>query len=147
MSKVNIDADAKKSIGFLESINQELKSTPFELAYRALNELLIAVVCFNPDNQISLQAVWDDFLMTKVLPRIEGDSEKLQDDGEHSLLNKLEAILASQLDEIWSDDKKRPDLLRENISGDELLVQCRSKKKINWMKKRLNDSGFTSFWP
>jgi len=105
------------------------------------------VVCFNPDNQISLQAVWDDFLMTKVLPRIEGDSEKLQDDGEHSLLNKLEAILASQLDEIWSDDKKRPDLLRENISGDELLVQCRSKKKINWMKKRLNDSGFTSFWP
>jgi len=147
MSTIDIDKDAKKSIGFLESINQELKSTPFELAYRALNELLIAVVCINPSDDIALQAVWDDFLMTKVLPRIEGDSEKLQDDGEHSLLNKLETILASQLGKIWSDAKKRPDLLRENISGDELLVQCRSKKKINWMQKRLNDSGFTSFWP
>jgi len=147
MSQVSIDADAQKSIKFLEAINHELKGTPFELAYRALNELLIAVVCFNPDNQTSLQAVWDDFLMTKVLPRIEGDSEKLQDDGEQSLLNKLEGILANQLDEIWGDDEKRPDLLRENTNGDNLLVQCRSKKKIHWMQKRLNDSGFTSFWP
>jgi len=147
MGQVSIDADAQKSIEFLEAINKELTSTPFELAYRALNELLIAVVCFNPDNQTSLQAVWDDFLMTKVLPRIEGDSEKLQDDGEQSLLNKLESILANQLNEIWGDDKKRPDLLRENTNGDDLLVQCRSKKKINWMQKRLNDSGFTSFWP
>jgi len=147
ISQVKIDADAHKSIEFLESINQELKTTPFELAYRALNELLIAVVCFNPSDQQTLQAVWDDFLMTKVLPRIEGDSEKLQDDGEQSLLNKLETILAVQLNEIWNDDKKRPDLLRENISGEPLNIQCRSKKKIHWMQKRLNDNSFTSFWP
>ena len=147
MSKVSIDADAKKSIQFLEAINQELKSTPFELAYRALNELLIAVVCFNPNEQLTLQAVWDDFLMTKVLPRIEGDSEKLQDDGEHSLLNKLETILAIQLDEIWNDEQDRPDLLRENNEGGVLQIKCRSKKKIHWMQRRLNDNGFTSFWP
>jgi hypothetical protein len=146
LSKVSIDADAKKSIAFLESINAELKGTPFELAYRALNELLIAVVCFEPDNEIALQAVWDDFLMTKVLPRIEGDSEKFQDDGEHSLLNKLESILVIQLADIW-ELEVRPDLLRENIDGTVLNIPCRSKKKINWMKHRLSDNGFTSFWP
>ena len=146
LSKVSIDADAKKSIAFLESINAELKGTPFELAYRALNELLIAVVCFEPDNEIALQAVWDDFLMTKVLPRIEGDSEKLQDDGEYSLLNKLESILTVQLDKIW-ESKVRPDLLRESVSGEILYIPCRSKKKINWMKNRLSGNGFTSFWP
>lgn len=54
--------------------------------------------------------------MTKVLPRIEGDSEKLQDDGENSLLSKLESVLAVQLSEIW-ETKARPDLLRENIDG------------------------------
>jgi len=146
MSKVSIDADAKKSIGFLDTINAELKGTPFELAYRALNELLIAVVCFEPDNEIALQAVWDDFLMTKVLPRIEGDSEKLQDDGEHSLLNKLESVLMIQLADIW-ELEVRPDLLRENIDGTVLNIPCRSKKKINWMNNRLSDNGFTSFWP
>lgn len=146
MSSISIDADAQKSIGFLEAINAELKGSPFELAYRALNELLIAVVCFEPDNEIALQAVWDDFLMTKVLPRIEGDSEKLQDDGEHSLLNKLESIVTVYLDKIW-DSEIRPDLLRESVSGEILYIHCRSKKKINWMKNRLSDNGFTSFWP
>ncbi|OQK16513.1 hypothetical protein AU255_00985 [Methyloprofundus sedimenti] len=146
MTKVESDKDAQKSIQFLESINAELKGTPFELAYRALNELLIAVVCFEPKDEVSLQAVWDDFLMTKVLPRIEGDGEKLQDDGEHNLFNKLESVLAFQLSQIW-ESEARPDLLRENINGDVLTIPCRSKKKINWMKNRLSDNGFTSFWP
>ena len=146
ISEVSIDGDAKKSIEFLDSINIQLKGTPFELAYRALNELLIAIICFKPDNDIALQAVWDDFLMTKVLPRIEGDTEKLQDDGENSLLIKLESIFAQQLDKIW-ESEDRPDLLRENIDGTVLTIPCRSKKKISWMKERLNDNGFTSFWP
>lgn len=146
MSNISIDGDAQKSIEFLEAINEELKGSPFELAYRALNELLIAVVCFEPDNEIALQAVWDDFLMTKVLPRIEGDNEKLQDDGEHSLLNKLESVLKTQLAEIW-ELEVRPDLLRERMDGTVLNIPCRSKKKINWMKNRLSDNGFTSFWP
>ena len=146
ISKIAIDSDGRKSIQFLETVNAELKGTPFELAYRALNELLIAVVCFEPENGVALQAVWDDFLMTKVLPRIEGDSEKLQDDGENSLLNKLESVLAEQLGEIWGSET-RPDLLRESIDGEELAIPCRSKKKISWMQHRLRDNGFTSFWP
>lgn len=141
------DPDGSKSITFLEAINSVLKGTPFELAYRALNELLIAVVCFRPNQPLSLQAVWDDFLMTKVLPRIEGDSEKLQDDGENSLLNQLESILAEQLNEIWTKPASRPDLLREQINGDIINISCRSKKKLNLMKARLSTNGFTSFWP
>ncbi|NOQ63725.1 MAG: restriction endonuclease [Methyloprofundus sp.] len=138
---------AKASIQFLEAINQVLKASPFELAYRALNELLIAVVCFKPESPIELQAVWDDFLMTKVLPRIEGDSEKLQEDGEKNLLTQLENVFAEQLADIWAEDKTRPDLLRESLKREELAVSCRSKKKLSWMQARLSNNGFTSFWP
>ena len=141
------DPDGSQSILFLEAINSVLKTTPFELAYRALNELLIAVVCFMPKGKTELQAVWDDFLMTKVLPRIEGDSEKLQDDGDNSLLNQLESVLTEQLNDIWHDPESRPDLLREQIDGGPILISCRSKKKLNWMKARLSANGFTSFWP
>ncbi len=142
----NYDGKGTKSIAFLEAINSVLNATPFELAYRALNELLIAVVCFEPSDDIALQAVWDDFLMTKVLPRIEGDAEKLHDDGETSLLRQLEIVLEAQLSEIWSA-KTRPDLLREAIDGSKLTITCRSKKKVNWMQQRLTDNSFTSFWP
>ena len=79
----------KESCEFLSEVNSVLKNSPFELAYRALNELLLSVKCINPKNEIDLQSVWDDFLMMKVLPRIEGDSEKLDFDGEKSLLTNL----------------------------------------------------------
>jgi hypothetical protein len=148
IAHVSVDFDGRKSIAFLEAINGELKGTPFELAYRALNELLIAVVCFAPEDDLQLQAVWDDFLMTKALPRIEGDSEKLQNDGENSLLNKLKKILSVQFADIWADELTRPDLLRESCDGQTLpAIQCRSKKKLKWMQSRLTDNGFTSFWP
>ena len=50
----------------------------------------MAVVSFNPKDEVELQAVWDDFLMSKVLPRIDGDSDKLKANGDDSsLLTKL----------------------------------------------------------
>ena len=146
---VKADPDGAKSIAFLNEINKVLKNTPFELAFRALNELLISLVCFQPEDDAALQAVWDDFLMTKVLPRIDGDGHKLGLDGEESLLTKLEKISKDQMPAIW--DAQRPDLLRENIDQSSqpspLLINCRSAQKLQWMQKRLTDNSFTSFWP
>ena len=135
----------KESSEFLSEVNSVLKNSPFELAYRALNELLLSVKCINPKNEIELQSVWDDFLMMKVLPRIEGDSEKLDFDGEKSLLTNLEAIMKEQLSAIW-EGKKRIDLFRETNEGDVINIECRSKAKISWMQTKLEKFGFTHFW-
>lgn len=152
-----IDSDGSKSISFLKSINKVLDDTPFQLAFRALNELLLAVISAYPEDEKQLQAVWDDFLMCKVLPRIEGDHDKLAVIGdsvsshEESLLTELTAILKQELIDIWSieddPDKLRPDLYRKNIDGSFLYIACRSKAKLTWMQQRLERSGFTSFWP
>ena len=136
---------AKESCEFLSEVNSVLKNSPFELAYRALNELLLSVKCINPKNEIELQSIWDDFLMMKVLPRIEGDSEKLDFDGEKSLLTNLEAIMREQLSAIW-EGKKRIDLFRETNQGDVIQIECRSKAKISWMQTKLEKFGFTHFW-
>ena len=135
----------KESCEFLSEVNSVLKNSPFELAYRALNELLLSVKCINPKNEIELQSIWDDFLMMKVLPRIEGDSEKLDFDGEKSLLTNLEAIMREQLSAIW-EGKKRIDLFRETNEGDVINIACRSKAKISWMQTKLEKFGFTHFW-
>jgi hypothetical protein len=139
------DSDGLLSIGFLTAINKVLKDTPFELAYRALNELLLAVVSFAPQDARQLQAVWDDFLMSKLLPRIDGDGEKLKANENSSLLTQLSALLETQLSAIWAAN--RPDLLRENLDGSACEVDCRSKAKLAWMQDRLANNGFTSFWP
>ena len=143
---LNFDSPfVKESCEFLSEVNSVLKNSPFELAYRALNELLLSVKCINPKNEIELQSVWDDFLMMKVLPRIEGDSEKLDFDGEKSLLTNLEVIMREQLSAIW-DGKKRIDLFRETNEGDVINIECRSKVKISWMQTKLEKFGFTHFW-
>jgi hypothetical protein len=110
-----------------------------------LNELLLAVVSFAPQDARQLQAVWDDFLMSKLLPRIDGDGEKLKANENGSLLTQLSALLETQLSAIWAAN--RPDLLRENLDGSACEVDCRSKAKLAWMQDRLANNGFTSFWP
>ncbi len=148
LSAISIDAEGLKSIAFLTTINTVLKGTPFELAYRALNELLLAVVCFNPKNETELQAVWDDFLMSKVLPRIDGDTEKLSMEGgadnKGDVLSALLVVIETALKDILSNP--RIDLLRENKGGT-ITIPCRAKQKLEWMKARLDLNGFTTFWP
>lgn len=147
------DADGKKSIAFLNAINTVLDNTPFKLAFRALNELLLSVVSMKPQDDLALQAVWDDFLMCKVLPRIEGDCDKLASNTVGmSLLNQLSALLATELSTCWEalkeSENARPDFYREQInSKNPIRIACRSKAKIEWMQQRLTNSGFTSFWP
>ncbi|RLA72129.1 MAG: DUF3578 domain-containing protein, partial [Epsilonproteobacteria bacterium] len=163
---IDADGNGSKSVEFLKKINAILQNTPFELAYRALNELLLSVSCFAPENDEELRAVWDDFLMQKVLPRMEGDGQKLKfvPDveiealeseylssneklyGKGSVLHQLFAVLETDLlKDVWgdnNDDKKRPDLLRDT----DALIGCRSKKKLLWMMKRLKANHFTDFW-
>jgi hypothetical protein len=147
LSHVIADDSGAKSIAFLQAVNNVLKGTPFELAFRALNELLVSLHCFAPKDTIELQAVWDDFLMCKVLPRIEGDEDKLAK-VDSNILSELDELLTTQLAAIWADDKSRPDLLSEGINDKGVVTTtCRSKKKIEQMQQKLNTAGFTSYWP
>lgn len=153
------DADGTKTVAFLSAVNAVLKNTPFELAFRALNELLLAVASSQPQDDLTLKAVWDDFMMCKVLPRIEGDTDKLTTSNRKDLLEELSDVLSDQLAPIWlasdtDEANQRPDLYREKIVADGatdeekvLRIPCRSKAKLKWMSERLASATFTSFWP
>ena len=147
------DEDGHKTISFMNSVNSVLKGTSFELAFRAVNEALILVACSKTENEQDLQSIWDDFLMCKVLPRIEGDTDKLAiiEKGEAiedcTILDKLFTVLEKHLNLIWVG-KNRVDLYRKSKDGSKLpLIECRSRNKIEWMKTRLKVATYTSFWP
>ena len=122
-----------KILNFINDINEDLDGSPFKISYRILNETILLYrskkriaeimkeeggladgVVFKTD----LNTIFDDILMQKVLPRIEGDYEKCS-----KCLNKL----SSRADN--NDWKKSYD-------------------KIEFMIKRFGSdrSGFTSFW-
>lgn len=132
---------AQKSIDFLTALNQAFEHTPFKLGFRALNELLLSVQSFQVKTDVELQAVWDDFVMMKVLPRLEGDEVKIGD-----LFDKIDTLLKIQLGEIW--DNSRPDLWREPVgeNGTSLEIPCRTRAKLTDMKRLLATRGIVSFW-
>ena len=127
------DEEQSKIVGFINSINEDLEGSPFKISYRILNETILLYrskkriaellkadggfeegVEFNTD----LNSIFDDILMQKVLPRIEGDYEKCS-----KCLTKLSTRAE---DNDWT----------------------KSYDKIEFMIKRFgNDkSGFTTFW-
>lgn len=143
----------------LETINNALNGTPFEVSYRVLNEFTIMVGVMLDENRgmelddIINQAM-NNILLMKILPRIEGDAEMfaLSRDYKEKLgvayNNCLEWLqeLAPDIQEVSTeetpegeDDAKSPNESKEH--------QQTAKEKIQEMIDRLNNQEYTRFWP
>ena len=130
--RFNLSADEKsKIIEYINDINRQLEGTPFKISYRILNETILLYRAKQRIKEImkddfersvefkaELNDIFDDILMQKVLPRIEGDQEKCG-----RCLNNLKD---KALKEGWT----------------------RSVEKLQFMIDRFGQdgSGFTSFW-
>lgn len=117
---VDIKEIKKKIPALLSSLNKALDGTPFKVAYRVQNELVVYLYqLYQEDNNKSvddlLKVAMDDILMFKVLPRIEGDEDMLE----------------TPLKELATFVSPYPN----------------SKKKVEEMQERLSRTHFTSFWP
>ena len=108
-------------IEYLKLVNEELENTPFKIAYRTRNEFLLYAVNRKAfDNESSLETALDEMTSMKILPRIEGDSERVK--------TPLEALRKLMQERGWDEN--------ESIS----------LKKIKEMLTKLQQSGYTSYW-
>jgi hypothetical protein len=139
------DPDGKKTIEFLNQVNKILNGTSFSIAYRALSECLLSLQSFRPTTQVELDAIWDDFLMWKVLPRIGGDEDKLRNSDGVNVIEALLHFLKNKFNEPGGDHG-RVDLLAVHHDGSKISIPYRTPPKLEWMRSRLS-AGFTSFWP
>ena len=106
--------------GMLHSLNSALNGTPFKIAYRVQNELILFFFSLreeNPDEaaEALLAQAMDAILMMKVLPRIEGDED----------------LLDKPLKELAQFTENYP----------------QASRKIAEMQERLPQAHFTCFWP
>lgn len=106
----------------LEQLNEALADTPFKIAYRVQNELVLYFAALRQEEVHKangtaelLATAMDQILMMKVLPRIEGDDELLEEPLERLAVYAEGYPMASA--------------------------------KIKEMQERLGRSHFTSFWP
>ena len=131
------------ALDYLQGINDKLEGTPFKVAYRTRNEVLLYVVNNLPYNKDSkgnalsqdyvIARALDEITNMKILSRIEGDETKVS----ASFLNGLENTIKTGLVTVCSN-------LFEEGEGKKAYVSV-SLAKLTEMKRRLT-SGYTSFW-
>ncbi len=116
------------AIAYLQKINNVLEGTPFKIAYRTRNEVLLYVVNNLPYKQEGeseadvVNRALDEITNMKILSRIEGDADKIG-----NLLERLTNVVKEQLG--------------EQITTEDSV----SLKKLAEMERKLK-SGYTSFW-
>lgn len=135
-----------KVIEYLKAVNEKLEGTPFKIAYRTRNEFLLYVVNNLPYNKIEgdseniytekflIARAIDEITSMKILSRIEGDESKVS----VSFLKKLSDAIKEKLDEISGIEFG----IKETDEEDKSV----SLAKLDEMTKRLEASGYTSFW-
>lgn len=145
---VDVYSDNKEvcdqAIGYLSAINEKLEGTPFKIAYRTRNEVLLYVVNnlpYNkdeknneiPQNKIVARAL-DEITNMKILSRIEGDETKVS----KSFLDGLEKTIKEGISAICNGlfDENTPDESYSSVS----------LSKLDEMRKRLVQTGYTSCW-
>ena len=133
------------AIAYLQKVNEVLEGTPFKIAYRTRNEVLLYVVNNLPYNkregndestyteEFVVARALDEITNMKILSRIEGDESKVSKEFLDTLKRTITDGLVGVYEELF-DGK-----------DDEEAYTSVSLAKIDEMKKRL-DSGYTSFW-
>ncbi len=132
-----------KAIYYLQKINDCLEGTPFKIAYRTRNEVLLYVVNNLPYNKTAdgtlldeafiIARALDEITNMKILSRIEGDETKVS----IKFLESVESAIIEGLGSVC------PNLFGQ-VESDKAYKSV-SLAKLDEMKKRL-DSGYTSFW-
>lgn len=127
------------AIKYLQGINDKLEGTPFKIAYRTRNEVLLYVVNNLPykkdeeSEDFVVARALDEITNMKILSRIEGDESKV---GE-GLLKDLRAAIEEGLKAVFSG-------IFDEDDGEAYTSVALAK--LDEMIKRLKNSGYTSFW-
>lgn len=126
------ESEKKRILDFMNEINSDLKGSPFLVSYRVLNETILLYRSkqyieenlgqeFLHDDTVikaDLEETFDEILMQKVLPRIEGDYDKC--------FAVLDNLKTRAVNHNW---KKSVEKIR-------FMIDCFGN----------DQSGFTSFW-
>ena len=126
----------------LQSINKILQQTNAHIGYRVRDELIFYLVNNKKYGLLAENEAFDNGLMQKILPRIQGSSNAIK-----SMLSDLFKHCAGD----FSGYNEQTDNLSNRMhavlkESDRKIKYRKSAEKIELMTRRLEEDGFTSYW-
>lgn len=119
-------------LGWLERVNNKLENTPFKIAYRTRNEIILFVI-----NSMEIGAdiltAFDYAVNMKILPRIEGDAKKVGDVLK-DLKELMEKIYQEVIEGLAEEDEKS------------YTDKSPSINKLDEMSTRMERQFYCTYW-
>ena len=135
------NATGDKILAYLKAVNDKMEGTPFKIAYRSRNEIMI--YCLERiRGGIDLWKALDEATSMKILSRIEGDEQKFI----HFKLRDFRDVVALELCKIDNPTATKTDV-DAFIADPQKGGKSISLAKLQHMAQELADgAGFVSFW-
>lgn len=127
----------------LAEINKVLEKASLHVGYRVRDEIIFYLLNNKEaGNLISNEDAFDNELMQKILPRIQGSSQSIND-----LLCSLFKICAGDFTGIQTANNSASEQMQKYLDDtSKSKVYKKSAEKIQFMTRRLEEDGFTSYW-
>ncbi|MBE6023513.1 MAG: hypothetical protein E7231_09800 [Cellulosilyticum sp.] len=130
---------AREIISWLVEINEYLKPSGLQFAYRVRDEIVFYMLYNEELGLMETEEAFDYQILQKILPRIGGTSERIR----KLILNLLGYCLGAPekiVGMTWASEIEAVDHLIEEA------IYPRSARKLLEMLRRFEEDGFTSFW-
>ncbi len=123
----------------LKTINEILQEANAHIGYRIRDEIVFYLLNNKEANLISDNDAFDNEILQKILPRIQGSSASIKD-----MLCDLFKFCAGDYEGIQTETDIGAKMLKKAENPD--CKYKKSAKKIAFMVRRYEEDGFTSYW-
>lgn len=126
----------------LVNINHALEMASLHVGYRVRDEIMFYMLNNKEAGElVNDDEAFDNEIMQKILPRIQGSSQSIKD-----LLCELFKICAGDYTGIQTVNNSASEQMLELLENDGSIIYKNSAKKIQFMTRRFEEDGFTSYW-
>lgn len=123
----------------LKTVNEILQEANAHIGYRIRDEIVFYLLNNKETNLISESDAFDNELLQKVLPRIQGSSASIK-----TMLCELFKFCAGDYEGYQAETDISAKMLKKAENPD--CKYKKSAKKIAFMVRRYEEDGFTSYW-
>jgi hypothetical protein len=125
----------------LQDLNGILSEANMQVGYRVRDEAVFYEIENEKDGLITPEQAFDNILMQKVLPRVQGGSTRIRD-----MLCDLFVKYVGKYDDSNQKTGNVADKMDLTIKSSKTLLYPKTAAKIAYMMRRYQEDGFTSYW-
>ena len=124
----------------LQKINEILQKADAHVGYRVRDEIIFYLLNNKESKLIDENEAFDNELMQKILPRIQGSSEVIK-----KMLCDLFTVCFIEPTKVQTESDNTFELMYKQCEAEDCKYK-HSARKIAFMVRRFEEDGFTSYW-